>query len=260
MTSWPPKSTKSSSPATTNRRTLSGAPFAVAVALILCSCIDPAPPPSDAEEWDALRETMVREQLRGRDVRDERVLAAMAQVPRHEFVPDDQRRRAYRDHPLPIGGGQTISQPYVVALMTELLALGGDERVLEIGTGSGYQAAVLSRLTKSVYTIEIDATLATAASKRLSRLGYANVHVKAGDGFFGWPDAAPFDAIIITAAAPHIPPSLIAQLREGGRLVAPVGRDGGQELELGVKRGGRLEVSRKGGVRFVPMTGEIEKK
>jgi len=203
---------------------------------------------------------MVREQLRARDVRDERVLRAMAEIPRHEFVPDEQRRSAYGDHPLPIGGGQTISQPYVVALMTELLELDGDERVLEIGTGSGYQAAVLSRLAKDVYSIEIDPDLAAAASARLSRLGYRNVRVKAGDGFFGWPDAAPFDAILITAAAPHIPPTLIEQLREGGRLVAPVGGGNAQELELGVKRAGRLEISRRGGVRFVPMTGEIEKR
>jgi protein-L-isoaspartate(D-aspartate) O-methyltransferase len=236
--------------------------------MLLLGCIDPVPvqprgasaQASSAAERSAERERMVREQIAARDVRDRRVLAVMAEIPRHEFVPTEQRALAYRDHPLPIGGGQTISQPYVVALMSELLDLGGDERVLEIGTGSGYQAAVLSRLAKAVYTIEIDAELAAAAATLLARLGYDNVQVKAGDGFFGWPDAAPFDAIIITAATPRIPDALLAQLREGGRVVAPVERRGGQELELGIKRAGRLEMQRKGGVRFVPMTGEIQKK
>ena len=167
---------------------------------------------------------MVREQIAGRDVRDPRVLAALAHVPRHELVPDEMREYAYEDRPLPIGHGQTISQPYVVAYMTEQLRLRGDERVLEIGTGSGYQAAVLAELAREVYSIEIVEELGERARADLARLGYSNVHVRVGDGYRGWPEQAPFDAIIVTAAPGHVPQPLIDQLAVGGRLVLPVGR------------------------------------
>ena len=225
------------------------------------SCVDPTPPkePIDSAAFAAEREQMVTRQLRGRDITDERVLAAMAAVPRHAFVPPDVRAQAYADGALPIGRGQTISQPYVVALMSQLLALQGHERVLEIGTGSGYQAAVLSQLAGSVYSIEIDNELAERARTTLAGLGYDTVHVRAGDGYYGWPEAAPFDAIIITAAAPRLPEALLGQLRDGGRVVAPLERGDGEELAVGVKRGGRLHWSTHGGVRFVPMTGEVRK-
>jgi protein-L-isoaspartate(D-aspartate) O-methyltransferase len=200
---------------------------------------------------------MVEEQLRGRDITDERVLAAMRRVPRHAFVPARARSLAYGDHPLAIGHGQTISQPYVVALMTQLLQLDGSERLLEVGTGSGYQAAVLAELARIVYSIEIDPRLAATAQKRLGELGYQNVQVRAGDGFFGWPEAAPFDAIIITAAAPRVPDRLVAQLRDGGRLVLPVGAPHEQQLVVGIKRGEQLELQVVGSVLFVPMTGAI---
>lgn len=200
---------------------------------------------------------MVRDQLIARDITDQRVLAVMRDVGRHEFVPAARRSLAYADHPLPIGNGQTISQPYVVALMTQLLALRGDENVLEIGTGSGYQAAVLSRLTKNVYTIELEPALAQSAAERLRRLGYENVHVRAGDGFFGWPERAPFDAIMITAAAPRVPETLIDQLRDGGRIVLPVDRNGAQELSVGTKQEGKVRLRSHGSVLFVPMRGEV---
>jgi protein-L-isoaspartate(D-aspartate) O-methyltransferase len=202
---------------------------------------------------------MVEFQLEARGIGDERVLAAMGKVPRHEFVPAAYRAKAYSDQALPIGRGQTISQPYVVALMTQVLELRGDERVLEVGTGSGYQAAVLARLARSVYSIEIDRELAAEAARRLERLGYDNVHVRAGDGFFGWPEAAPFDAILITAATPRLPDRLVDQLAEGGRLVAPVGAGGEQELTLAIKRDGTLHRRSLGGVLFVPMTGEVRR-
>jgi protein-L-isoaspartate(D-aspartate) O-methyltransferase len=215
--------------------------------------------PDEAVDWKALRAAMVQKQLRARDITDERVLAAMEEVPRHEFVPESQRAEAYHDHPLPIGGGQTISQPYIVGLMTQLLELRGDERVLEIGTGSGYQAAVLARLCKKVYSIEIDPELAERARNRLAALGYRNVEVRAGDGFFGWPEAAPFDAILITAAAPELPETLAQQLAEGGRVVAPIGRDRSQRLMAGVKRDGAVELRARTEVVFVPMTGMVRR-
>ncbi len=242
-------------------RALRGTWSALSAALVVAAvgCSEPgASMLPDGESWESQRESMVRDQLRGRDIGDERVLAAMAAVPRHEFVPPDERRFSYGDHPLPIGIGQTISQPYIVALMTQLLALRGDERVLEIGTGSGYQAAVLSHLAKSVYSIEIHPELAESAGQRLSALGYDRVHVRAGDGFYGWPDAAPFDAIIITAATPRFPQGLVDQLREGGRIVGPLRQDGAQELVVGVKRGGALELRSQGEVVFVPMTGRVD--
>ncbi len=200
---------------------------------------------------------MVREQLAERGIADQRVLSALGQVPRHEFVPEADRPRAYTDQPLPIGRGQTISQPYIVALMSELAALHGDEHVLEVGTGSGYQAAVLSLLARDVYSIEIDPVLAEQAGPRLKRLGFKNVTVRAGDGFYGWPDAAPFDVIIVTAAAPRVPERLAAQLREGGRVVIPIGSDETQQLMVGVKQSGTLQLRAASEVLFVPMTGEV---
>jgi len=200
------------------------------------------------------REQMVERQLKARDIADPRVLWAMGKVPRHRFVRPALGGEAYADHALPIEEGQTISQPYIVALMTQLLELRGPERVLEVGTGSGYQAAVLAELVQRVYTIEILPGLATSAAARLKALGYANVEVRAGDGYQGWPDQAPFDAIIVTAGATHIPQPLVAQLKEGGRLVVPVDVAGGyQELLLGRKQGGRLATKSIAPVRFVPL-------
>ncbi len=199
---------------------------------------------------------MVREQLEGLGIRDPRVLAAMRTVPRHEFVPDDLRPFAYQDTPLAIGHGQTISQPYIVALMTQLAAVGPGAKVLEVGTGSGYQAAVLAEIVAQVYTIEIVAPLAERARADLARLGYANVHVRAGDGYLGWPEAAPFDAIIVTAAAPRIPEPLKAQLKDGGRLVIPVGEEY-QSLVVLTRTGSRFAEQTVLPVRFVPMTGKV---
>ena len=204
------------------------------------------------------RKRMVEEQIRARGIKDPRVLAAMEKVPRHEFVPAQFRADAYADQPLPIGMGQTISQPYIVAYMTEQLKLKGDEKVLEIGTGSGYQAAVLAQLAREVYTIEIIPELGKRAAETLKRLGYRNVHVRIGDGYRGWPEQAPFDAIIITAAPEQIPEPLIAQLKEGGRMILPVG-DVYQELVLVTKTAKGLHRERKIPVRFVPMTGEVAK-
>ena len=209
-------------------------------------------PPDNAK---VARERMVDTQIRARGIADPRVLAAMLRVERHLFVPERRRNEAYGDHPLPIAERQTISQPYIVALMTELLELKGDERVLEVGTGSGYQAAVLGELARDVYSIEIVEPLAVTARKLLGELGYKNVHVRAGDGYLGWPDVAPFDAIIVTAAPDHIPQPLIDQLKEGGRLIIPVGTSY-QELKKIVKRGGEVEVRNVIPVRFVPFTGE----
>jgi protein-L-isoaspartate(D-aspartate) O-methyltransferase len=175
------------------------------------------------ETYDEPRRLMVEEQLRGRDIEDPRVLAAMGRVPRHLFVPAALRFRAYADHPLPIGSGQTISQPYIVALMTQLAEVEPDDVVLEIGTGSGYQAAVLSEMAKEVYTIEIVPDLAETARVRLAELGYADVTVRTGDGYLGWTEKAPFDAILVTAAAPEVPPPLVEQLAPGAILVIPVG-------------------------------------
>ena len=195
---------------------------------------------------------MVERQLRGRDIVDPRVLAVMRTVPRHLFVPEGDRAAAYGDHALPIGRGQTISQPYIVALMTQLLALRGGERVLEVGTGSGYQAAVLAQLGGEIYSVEIDPVLAERARATLAGLGATNVHVRAGDGFFGWPEAAPFDAIIITAATPRLPDTLRDQLREGGRVVVPLEREDGESLAVGVRHGAEVVWTWHGGVRFVP--------
>ncbi|MCC6766210.1 MAG: protein-L-isoaspartate(D-aspartate) O-methyltransferase [Deltaproteobacteria bacterium] len=201
------------------------------------------------------RARMVEEQIAARGVADPAVLAAMRRVPRHEFVPARWRAEAYGDHPLPIGEGQTISQPYIVALMTELAAVRPGARVLEIGTGSGYQAAVLTTLGADVYTIEIVAPLAKSAATTLARLGYRSIHARHGDGYRGWPEAAPFAAIVVTAAPPSVPPALLAQLAPGGRLVIPVGA-ADQELQVHEKAAdGRVKVRSVTPVRFVPMTG-----
>ncbi len=212
----------------------------------------------DTSAETAARERMIAETIIARGVSDSLVLAAMRAVPRHLFVPAAMRPHAYADQPLPIGADQTISQPYIVALMTELLDLRPGEKVLEIGTGSGYQAAVLAEITDRVYSIEIIASLAASAEERLLRLGYESVKVRAGDGYRGWPEAAPFDAIIVTAAPDHVPEPLVAQLAPGGRLVIPVGGFS-QDLML-IERGldGRLRKRSIIPVRFVPMTGEAE--
>lgn len=205
----------------------------------------------------ARRKRMVAEQIAARGVRDRRVLEAMAEVPRHLFVPDASAGLAYGDFPLPIEEGQTISQPYIVALMTDLLGCGGGDRVLEIGTGSGYQAAVLSRLVDWVYSLEIIPQLASDATERLARLGYPNVSVRCGDGHLGWPEAAPFDGILVTAAAPTIPPALVAQLRSGARLVIPVGQPYAHQELLLLEKGqdGAVQVTDVLAVAFVPLTG-----
>ena len=196
----------------------------------------------------------------GRGITNARVLAVMGQVPRHEFVPERQRAQAYDDHPLPIGYGQTISQPFIVAFMTEQLEPKPTDRVLEIGTGSGYQAAVLSELVARVYTIEIVDGLATRAAADLKRLGYTNVQVRAGDGYKGWPEAAPFDAIMVTCAPERVPQPLVEQLKDGGRIIIPVGPLWNQELVLLRKHGGKLEQHAVLPVRFVPMTGKAQGK
>lgn len=207
------------------------------------------------------RKAMVVDQIKERGIRDRRILKVMETVPRHEFVPEEYRAFAYDDSPLPIGEGQTISQPYIVALMTECLNLEGDEKVLEVGTGSGYQAAILCELAKEVYTIEILETLAERAEELLQKLGYKNVKVKCGDGYLGWEEYAPFDGIIVTCAPDHIPRPLIDQLAEGGRMVIPVGEiDFPQVLKIVEKREGEVTVRNVVPVRFVPMTGdEVER-
>ncbi len=210
-------------------------------------------PPADDRRSE--REAMVLTQIRGRGIRDERVIAAMLAVPRHRFVPEAGAHAAYDDRPLPIGDGQTISQPYMVAVMTELLALTGEERVLEIGTGSGYQTAVLSLLAREVFTIERKAVLAAAARTALSRLGADNVYYRVGDGSLGWPEQAPFDAVVVTAAAPDVPGSLLAGLAESGRLVAPVGERSVQDLVTVRRDHGRLVRSPCLRCIFVPLVG-----
>ena len=205
----------------------------------------------------AARAEMVRRQIVARGVRDKRVLAAMRKVRRHLFVPARHQAEAYADHPLPIGEGQTISQPYIVALMTEALRVGPRARVLEIGTGSGYQAAVLAEVAGQVYSIEIVEKLGQRAGALLKKLGYKNVHVRIGDGYAGWRSKAPFDAVILTAAPPSVPTPLIEQLKRGGALVAPVGLSGDQRLiRITKTRDGKLRRENLLDVRFVPMTGK----
>jgi protein-L-isoaspartate(D-aspartate) O-methyltransferase len=198
---------------------------------------------------------MVNSQLRARGIQDERVLAAMELVPRHEFVPAEFRAQVYEDHPIPIGEGQTVSQPYIVAIMLQALALKPSDTVLEIGTGSGYQTALLAELTHQVYSVERHASLAHMAAATLRRLGYANVDVVLGDGSNGLPAKAPFDAIVVSAAAPQIPSPLFEQLRDGGRMVIPVGPAQAQELQLVRKKAGQLLVTSLEGCRFVPLIG-----
>lgn len=214
--------------------------------------------PAPAEDlYLAARQAMVAEQIERRGVSAPDLLAAMRRVPRHRFVPPQYLDAAYGDHPLPIGLGQTISQPYIVALMTEALRVTAGARVLEIGTGSGYQAAVLAELGVEVYTVEILPELAQRAAGLLAELGYAGVQVRAADGYFGWPEHAPYDAIIVTAAPDHLPQPLVGQLKEGGRLVIPIGPTGSyQTLWLFEKRGDELQATNLGDVRFVPLTGQ----
>ena len=220
----------------------------------------PAIENTSASNFAVQRGKMVREQLISRGIKDKKVLDAMLKIHRHRFVDESLRDKAYNDHPLPIGEGQTISQPYVVALMTEALKLKPDDRLLEIGTGSGYQAAVLAEIVKEVYTIEIRKNLADKAEKLLNELGYKNIKVKYADGYFGWTEYSPFDAIIVTASANHIPLPLIKQLKEGGKLIIPLGSTlYYQTLMLAIKKGGELEVEQMGGVAFVPMIGEAQK-
>jgi protein-L-isoaspartate(D-aspartate) O-methyltransferase len=235
--------------------------FLIAAAAL--SCERPARPAADvtpAAQSDAARRArMVETQIVSRGVRDPRVLEAVREVPRELFVDPSERARAFDDTPLPIAGNQTISQPYIVALMTQLLDLGPDEKVLEIGTGSGYQSAVLSRLCREVYSIEIVPELAHSAADRLKKLGFDNVTVREGDGYRGWPEKAPFDGVIVTAAPERIPEPLIEQLAPGGRMVIPVG---GLFQELKVFRkdaSGRVTEEAILPVRFVPMTGEVAK-
>src|SRR5687767_207547 len=210
-------------------------------------------PRQNQEHFAQQRERMVAEQLAGRDIRDPRVLDAMRKVPRHQFVPASRRSNAYEDSPLPIGRDQTISQPYIVAYMTQALELKPTHKVLEIGTGSGYQAAVLSELAAQVYTIEIVGELATRATEALAAAGYRNVHVRHGDGYAGWPEHAPFDAIMVTAAPDHVPEPLVQQLAAGGRMIIPVG-DRYQELRLIQKTDKGLVERSTIPVRFVPLT------
>ncbi len=213
----------------------------------------------EATDFARSREVMVESQIIDRGVRDRDVIRAMKTVPRHLFVPEKYRVSAYADHPLPIGEGQTISQPYIVAFMTEALRLKPGDKVLEIGTGSGYQAAVLAEIVKDVYSIEIVETLGKRASQTLAELGYTNIHIRIGDGYKGWPRMAPFDAIIATCAPEKIPEPLIEQLKEGGRMIIPLGGEGSvQRLVVGVKTGGRLKMEEAMLVRFVPMVGGDE--
>jgi protein-L-isoaspartate(D-aspartate) O-methyltransferase len=233
--------------------------FAVAVGFVSCSSLSPGQALSD-REYERLRRSMVEEQLRTRDIVDGEVLKAMGRVPRHLFVPEEMRRHSYDDSPLPIGLGQTISQPYIVALMTQLGRPKPHQRALEIGTGSGYQAAVLAELVREVFSIEIVPELAERAAAILARLNYRQVTVRAGDGYRGWSEKAPFDIILITAAAPRVPQPLVDQLADRGRLIMPLGRTGEiQTLIVLEKNGKEIRRSTITAVRFVPMTGEIER-
>ncbi len=244
------------------------APFLAGLALFWAFTflsVLPGPRPAlagdDADPYYAQRMRMVSRDLKGRGITDTSTLNAMRSVKRHLFVPPYGRAASYSDHALPIGEGQTISQPYIVALMTEKLALDGTEKVLEIGTGSGYQAAVLAQIGVEVRTIEIIKKLAESARERLADQGYTNVKVRYGDGYFGWPEEGPFDAIIVTAAANHVPPPLLDQLKDGGRLIIPVGSTRFyQTLTLVTKRGNKTDVEHISGVVFVPMTGRMLKR
>jgi protein-L-isoaspartate(D-aspartate) O-methyltransferase len=228
----------------------------VAAAFVAISCHGSDEPATQtAPEWESLRARMVAEQLRARDIRDPRVLEVMSRVPRHLFVPEPERAQAYGDYPLPIGHGQTISQPYIVAFMTQALDVQAGHRVLEIGTGSGYQAAVLGELAGEVYTMEIIEPLAERARQTLTSLGHTNVHVRAGNGYLGWPEQAPYDRVMVTAAPEEIPQPLIDQLRISGLIAIPVGSYL-QELRILRKTEAGLDTLATMPVRFVPMTGK----
>ena len=215
----------------------------------------------DTDEFRRLRETMTERQIKARGIQNQNVIEAMSKVPRHMFVPESLRSQAYQDYPLAIGEGQTISQPYIVALMTESLELASTDRVLEIGTGSGYQAAVLAEIVDEVYSIEIKEKLYHQSLESLENTGYNKVKTKHGDGYFGWPEVAPFDAIMITASVDHIPPPLLSQLKDGGKLILPLGNPFSyQNLTLVTKQGKNYSVKQIVGVLFVPMTGEALKK
>ena len=230
----------------------------IVAAFAAVSC---GPQAAAVSDFAGERYQMIQQQVKARGVGDPRVLAAMSKVRRDEFVPPDVKASSYTDQPLPIGYGQTISQPYVVAFMTEQLRLSNNDRVLEIGTGSGYQAVILAELAAEVYTIEIIEPLAKTAETTLQRLGYKNVHVKAGDGYKGWPERAPFDAVIVTCAPDHVPQPLIDQMKEGGRMIIPVGGGlGYQQLYLLEKKNGKIQRRAVLPVRFVPMTGEASKR
>lgn len=228
------------------------------IASLLFMGIFQTTPVSDEEQFHNQRLKMLERDIKGRGITDKRVIAAMTRVKRHLFVPPSVRDAAYADYPLPIGEGQTISQPYIVALMTEELRLKEGEKVLEIGTGSGYQAAVLAEMGMAVRSIEIRKGLADSARKRLNELGYKETKVKFGDGYYGWEEEGPFDAVMVTAAANHIPPPLIKQLKEGGRLIIPLGGTTYyQTLTLLTKAKGNLDVRYIMGVSFVPMVGKV---
>jgi protein-L-isoaspartate(D-aspartate) O-methyltransferase len=232
------------------------AKWAAAFLLAGCLCLI-SPAACQEDDFALLRRRMVERHLKPRDITDKRVLEAMGTVPRHSFVSPTYRHLAYADHPLPIGDGQTISQPYIVALMTQLLEPRPGEKILEIGTGSGYQAAVLAHLEADVYTVEIIRSLAEKAGAVLAELGYDSVHVKWSDGSEGWEDEAPFDAAIITCATAEVPPQIFAQVREGGRIVVPLGDPSTyQTLCVISKRDGKPHKERAISVRFVPMTGK----
>jgi protein-L-isoaspartate(D-aspartate) O-methyltransferase len=233
-----------------------------ATALTACTCSPAETPPGGS--WEASRKRMVKRQLAARGIKDERVLAVMNKVPRQEFVPERSRAEAYGDHALPIGQGQTISQPYIVAFMTEAIVPRRGQRVLEVGTGSGFQAAILAELVGEVYSIELLPELAESAKKRLERLGYRNVHVKAGDGYLGWPEKGPFDAVVVTCGATEVPRPLFEQLKPGGKMVIPVGEAGQMQTLRIITKGsdGKREVRDVLPVRFVPLrrAGKAERK
>jgi protein-L-isoaspartate(D-aspartate) O-methyltransferase len=229
--------------------------FAALLVLALTSLAVTCAAQTDVRDWQAERTRMVNEQLKARDIRNDRVLEAMLSVPRHRFIPESARGGAYGDFPVPIGYGQTISQPYIVAFMTQALDVGPGDRVLEIGTGSGYQAAVLSLLAREVFTIEIIESLADRARATLKDLGHQNVHVRAGNGYLGWPEYAPFDRIIVTAAPEAVPPALVEQLKIGGLMAIPIGV-GDQELRILRRTPVGLDTIATLPVRFVPMTGK----
>jgi protein-L-isoaspartate(D-aspartate) O-methyltransferase len=229
--------------------------FSLCAIVVLMACGASTEQQRSEQEMTEARQRMVAEQMRRRDIRDPRVLEVMERVPRHRFVPEAERSSAYADHPIAIGHGQTISQPYIVAFMSQALQLRPTDKVLEIGTGSGYQAAILGELAEEVYTIEIVEPLAASATRILAELGYRNVHVRAGNGYAGWPEQAPFDRIMVTAAPDSVPPALIEQLKIGGLMAIPVGTVI-QELQILKKTETGMEMLQTLPVRFVPMTGK----